>query len=66
MGSGKVKIMTHPRLSRSLRKYIRRKKASIRRDTADNDERDRMIQELYARFPTRPQAVSKKSQNGDL
>lgn len=39
--------MSHQRLSKSLRKFIRREKARIRRVVLDLAERKRQIDELY-------------------
>lgn len=38
------------RLSRGLRKYIRRKKAEIRKSIDDMDEQERLIKELMSKF----------------
>lgn len=37
-------------LARSVRTYIRREKAKIRRQAQDSAERERRIAELYGRF----------------
>jgi hypothetical protein len=38
------------RLTRSIRRHIRREKAKIRGSAADPEERDRRIAELYSKF----------------
>ncbi|MBA7492807.1 hypothetical protein ES702_03360 [subsurface metagenome] len=38
------------RLSRGLRKYIRRKKAEIRKSIDNMDEQERLIKELMSKF----------------
>ncbi len=38
------------RLSKGMRKYIRRKKAEIRKSTDDRIEQERLIKELISRF----------------
>lgn len=40
----------NPKLPPSLKKYIRRQKAAIRRQTSDPLERERLINELYQKF----------------
>lgn len=38
------------RLSRGLRRYIRRKKAEIRKSIDNKDEQERLIKELMSKF----------------
>lgn len=38
------------RLSKGIRKYIRTKKARIRREVLDMEEQKRLIKELYKKF----------------
>lgn len=38
------------RLQRSLRKFIRREKARIRREVLDLKEQEKLIQELYQKY----------------
>jgi hypothetical protein len=38
------------KMPKSLRKYIRREKARIRREVLDIKEQERLIQELYQKF----------------
>jgi len=45
--------MKRKRMPKSLRKYIRREKARIRREVLDIKEQEKLIQELY-------QKISKK------
>jgi len=42
--------MAKKRLPRSVRKYIRREKARIRRDVLDLEEQKRQIKEIYKKF----------------
>lgn len=42
--------MAKKRLPKSLRKYIRREKARIRRDVLDLEEQKRQIKEIYKKF----------------
>lgn len=42
--------MKRKRLPKSLRKYIRQKKARIRREILDIKEQKRLIRELYQKF----------------
>jgi hypothetical protein len=39
--------MENKRLPKSIRKYIRRKKARIRREFSDSKKREELIKELY-------------------
>jgi len=52
--------MTKSKLSKSIRKYIRREKARIRREVLDLKEEKKLIDELYKKFL--PQS-SKKIKN---
>ena len=38
------------KLSRSIRKYIRKEKSRLRREFLDPQERENKIKELYSRF----------------
>lgn len=51
-------LMKKERLPKSLRKYIRREKARIRREVLDSKERKRLVQELY-------QKIYKNKQNNE-
>ncbi len=42
--------MVKRRLPRSLRKFIRKEKARIRREVFDMKEQEKQIQELYQKF----------------
>ena len=42
--------MKKRKLPKSLRKYIRKEKARIRREVLDIREQERLIQELYKKF----------------
>ena len=42
--------MKKRKLPKSLRKYIRKEKARIRREVLDIKEQERLIQELYKKF----------------
>ena len=42
--------MKKRKLTKSLRKYIRKEKARIRREVLDIREQERLIQELYKKF----------------
>jgi len=42
--------MKKKKLPKSLRKYIRQKKARIRREVLDIKEQERLINELYKKF----------------
>jgi len=42
--------MAKKRLPKSVRKYIRREKARIRRDVLDLEEQKRQIKEIYKKF----------------
>lgn len=42
------------KLPKSLRKYIRKEKAHIRREVLDIKEQNRLIDELYKRFLKQP------------
>ncbi len=48
------------RLPKSVRKYLRRKKACIRREVFDVEEQERLIQELYKKF-LNPNSSKKQS-----
>ncbi len=39
--------MSKQRLQKSLRKYIRKEKARIRREVFDSEEREKLIDKLY-------------------
>jgi hypothetical protein len=41
-----------PKLSRGLRKHIRREKGRVRRTVEDKKEAEQKIRELYAKFVT--------------
>jgi len=42
--------MAKKRLSKSLRKFIRREKARIRREVLDRKEQEKLIEELYQKI----------------
>ncbi|MFQ6049443.1 MAG: hypothetical protein ACE5J0_00140 [Candidatus Paceibacterales bacterium] len=42
--------MRKKKLSKSLRKFIRREKARIRREVLDLKEQEKLIQELYQKY----------------
>ncbi len=42
--------MVKKKLPKSLRKFIRREKARIRRDVLDVKEQEKQIQEIYQKF----------------
>jgi hypothetical protein len=48
------------KMPKSLRKYIRREKARIRREVLDIKEQERLIQELY---PVRKPVEQQKNKN---
>ena len=52
--------MKKKRLSKSLRKYIRREKARIRREVLDMKEQERLINELYQKFFKIPLVIKKE------
>ncbi|MBZ9578690.1 hypothetical protein KJA14_02460 [Patescibacteria group bacterium] len=43
-------MIRRKRLPKSLRKFIRKEKARIRREVLDLKEQERLIQELYKKF----------------
>lgn len=43
------------KLPKSVRKYIRREKARIRREVLDLNEQEKLINQLYERFLNKPQ-----------
>jgi len=43
-------MIRRKRLPKSLRKFIRREKARIRREVLDLKEQEKLIQELYKKF----------------
>ena len=43
-------IMKKRKLPKSLRKYVRKEKARIRREVLDMKEQERLINELYQKF----------------
>lgn len=45
-----IEMENGKRLSRGLRKYIRRKKAEIRKSIDNMDEQERLIKELMSKF----------------
>mgnify|MGYP001575397953 FL=1 len=52
--------MKRKRLPKSIRKYIRREKARIRREVLDLKEQERLIQELYQKFFKIPLVIKKE------
>lgn len=42
--------MLKKKLSKSIRKYIRREKAAIRRGVLDLEKQEKLIEELYQKF----------------
>jgi len=57
--------MTKVRLPKSVKKYIRREKMRIRRETSDLSEQEKQIQGLIERFYTdKPAPVERKSSTG--
>ena len=52
--------MKRKRLPRSLRKFIRREKARIRREILDLKEQEKLINELYQKFFKDSTKVEKK------
>jgi len=53
--------MKKRKLPKSLRKYIRKEKARIRREVLDIKEQKRLIQELYKKFLKTPAQVEVKT-----
>lgn len=57
--------MVKKKLPKSLRKYIRREKARIRREVFDTEEQERLIDELYKKLlPQASAKVEKKKETG--
>lgn len=57
--------MMKKKLPKSLRKYIRREKARIRREVFDIEEQERLINELYKKLlPQTSAKVEKKKETG--
>jgi len=57
--------MVKKKLPKSLRKYIRREKARIRREVFDIEEQERLINELYKKLlPQASAKVEKKKETG--
>jgi len=52
--------MKRKRLPRSLRKFIRKEKARIRREVLDSKEQERLINELYQKFFRIPDKTEEK------
>ncbi len=50
------------KLPKSVRKYLRREKARIRKEVFDVDEQERLIKELYQKFL--PQNSPKQNKQG--
>jgi len=42
--------MAKSRLPKSVRKFIRKEKAKIRKEVLDKEKQERLIRELYQRF----------------
>lgn len=55
--------MVKRRLPRSLRKFIRKEKARIRREVFDLKEQEKQIQELYQKIPRTRNFVSVQNQS---
>lgn len=53
--------MERRRLPKSIRKFIRREKARIRREVLDLKEQERLIDELYKKFLPKPVKKIKKT-----
>jgi len=52
------------RLPKSIRKYIRKEKARIRREVLDLEEQERLIQQLYEKFlKNNPSNLKSKNEN---
>lgn len=57
--------MVKKKLPKSLRKYIRREKARIRREVFDTEEQEKLINELYKKLlPQTSAKVEKKKETG--
>lgn len=57
--------MVKKKLPKSVRKYIRREKARIRREVFDIEEQERLINELYKKLlPQASAKVEKKKETG--
>ncbi len=57
--------MAKKKLPKSLRKYIRREKARIRREVFDIEEQERLINELYKKLlPQASAKAEKKKETG--
>ncbi len=57
--------MIKKKLPKSLRKYIRREKARIRREVFDIEEQERLINELYKKLlPQASAKAEKKKETG--
>jgi len=52
--------MEKKRLPKSLRKFIRKEKARIRREVLNLKEQERLINELYQRFFKTPPKIEEK------
>ena len=52
--------MKRKRLPKSLRKFIRKEKARIRREVLDLKEQERLINELYQKFLKTPVIIKEK------
>jgi hypothetical protein len=51
--------MVKKRLPKSIRKYIRKEKARIRREVLDLKEQEKLIEELYQKFQKQKQNPQK-------
>lgn len=54
--------MTKSKLPRSIRKYIRKEKARIRREVFDLKEQEKLIGELYKKFSKKEKTKKTKKE----